>query len=386
MLIPIRYNLRYLAVRWQRTLIIGCTFGLVVATFVIVMSLSRGIERALKTTGDRLNVIVLRAGAQSEGQSEITRDQLHLIYAAPGIARDENDRPIAAEEIITLVNRPRRNGQTANVQVRGVSPNSFRLRPLVRIVEGRNFTPGMREAIVSRSIAGRFQGFGLGDHPRLGRGTFTIVGVFEAQGTAYDSEVWADCREIMQEFDRVNYSCVSVRARDAASVTTLAEFVDRDRRLKLVAKDEVQYYAEQTTTAAPVKAFAFFLAITMAIGASFAGMNTSYANVANRVREIGTLRILGFRPSAIMISFLLESVFLALVGGVLGCILALPVNGLATGTTNFGSFSEIVFYFTITPELMLKGILFAVVMGVAGGLPPAWSAARQPVLAALRQL
>ena len=386
MLIPIRYNLRYLAVRWRRTAITSVTFALVVATFVIVMSLSRGIERALQTTGAPLNVIVLRPGAQAESQSEITREQFHLIAAAPGIARDETDQPIAAAEIITLVNRPRMNGKTANIQIRGVEANSFRLRPRVRIVAGRNFRPGMREAIVSQSIADRFQAFGLGDRPKLGRGTFTVVGIFDAEGTAYDSEVWAGCREIMQEFDRANYSCATLRMRDAASVTRLTEYVDRDRRLKLTAKDEAQYYNEQTSTAAPVRAFAFFLAITMAVGASFAGMNTAYANVANRVREIATLRILGFQPGAIMASFLIESVCLALAGGVLGCLLALPINGLATGTTNFSSFSEIVFYFTITPDLVVKGLLFSAIMGAAGGTPPAWSASRQPILAALRQL
>lgn len=385
MLIPIRYNLRYIFVRWQRTAIIGCTFGLVVATFIIVMSLSSGIERALTTTGDRLNVIVLRAGAQAESQSELTREQYHLLCAAPGIARDEKNQPLAAAELIAIVNRPRRNSKPANVQVRGVSPNSFRLRPGVQIIAGRSFVPGMREAIVSRSIAERFQGFGLGESPRMGRGSFTVVGIFDARGTAFDSEVWADLNEVKQEFDRGNYSCATVRAVDGAAVTRLAEYADRDRRLQLKAKDEVQYYAEQTSTAAPVKAFAFFLAITMAIGASFAGMNTMYANVANRVREIGTLRIVGFGPTAILVSFLIESILLSLAGGALGCLLALPMNGIATGTTNFASFSEIVFFFDITPALMMKGLLFSVVMGIIGGLPPAWTASRQPLLAALRQ-
>lgn len=386
MLVPIRYNLRYIVVRWQRTVIIGCTFGLVVATFIIVMSLSRGIERSLTSTGNRLNVVVLRAGAQSESQSELTRAQYQILTAAPGIARDGENRPIVAAEVIALINRPRMNGKNANVSVRGVGAHSFVLRPYIQIIAGRKFRPGMREAIVSKSMAARFQDFGIGDTPRMGRGSFTVVGIFDAQGTAYDSEVWADSEEVMQEFDRGAYSAATVRAVDAAGVTVLAEYVDRDKRLKLRAKDEAQYYAEQTTTAAPVKAFAFFLAITMAIGASFAGMNTMYANVAGRVREIGTLRIMGFAPTAILMSFMIESVLLSAVGGVLGCLLALPMNGIATGTTNFGSFSEIVFYFTITPELMAKGLLFAVVMGLIGGLPPAWSASRQPVLAALRQV
>jgi putative ABC transport system permease protein len=256
----------------------------------------------------------------------------------------------------------------------------------VRLIDGRMARPGLREAIVARSVANRYPGFGLGDHPRLGRGEFTIVGIFEAQGSAYDSEVWADAKEIMQEFDRVNYSTVVVRAQNAQEVASIRNYMDSDKRLKLVAKSEVEYYEQQTKTARPVKAFATFLALTMAIGACFAGMNTMYANVANRAREIGTLRILGFTPSAVLASFLIESVSLALLGGVVGCVLALPINGVATGTTNFDSFSEIVFLFSITPQLMMKGMVFAAAMGLIGGFPPAWAASRQPVLAALRSV
>jgi putative ABC transport system permease protein len=385
-LIPLKYNTRYLVTRWKSTATTAITFGLVVATFIIVMSLSQGIERALNTTGNPLNVIIMRSGAQAEGQSEVSLDQYQIVRNLPGIARGLDGEPLVAPEILTLVNKPRNDGKTSNLQVRGVHPNAFLLRPAVQIVEGRMMQPGLREAVVARSVSKRFQGFKLGDTPRLGRGRFTVVGIFDAQGTAYDSEIWADCKEVMQEFDRMNFSTVVVRAMDRASVGRMQDAVDKDRRLKLMAVDEEKYYADQTKTAKPVKAFAMFLAITMAVGACFAGMNTMYANVASRVREIGTLRILGFTPGAVMTSFLIESVCLALLGGALGCALALPINGLATGTTNFNSFSEIVFYFTITPGLMFKGMIFAAFMGLAGGFPPAWSASRQPVLAALRQV
>lgn len=386
MLIPLRYNIRYLVARWKVTAITAGTFALVVATFIIVMSLAQGIDRALTTTGNPLNVIVMRAGVQADSQSEITMDQFEVARNMAGVARDSNGEPLASPEILTLVNKPRNNGKTANLQVRGVHPNAFTLRPAVHIVEGRMLRPGLREAMIARSASNRFKGFRLGDQQQLGRGAFTIVGMFEAQGTAYDSEVWADYKEVMQEFDRTRYSTVILRAEDRAAVAMIRDYVDNDRRLKLAAKDEVQYYSEQTRTAKPVKAFAMFLAITMAVGACFAGMNTMYANVANRVREIGTLRILGFRPVAVLTSFLIESVCLALLGGALGCVLALPINGFATGTTNFDSFSEIVFYFTITPNLMLKGMVFSALMGLVGGFLPAWSASRQPVLKALRQL
>ncbi len=386
MLIPLKYNTRYLVTRWKSTLTTAVTFGLVVATFIIVMSLSQGIERALNTSGNPLNVIIMRAAAQAEGQSELTLDQYQIVRNLPGIARGLDGDPLAAPEILTLVNKPRNNGKTSNLQVRGVHPNAFLLRPAVQIVEGRMMRPGLREMVVAKSVAGRFRGFRLGDTPRLGRGQFTVVGVFDAQGTAFDSEIWADCKEVMQEFDRMNYSTVVVRAADRAAVGRIQDAVDRDRRLKLMAVDEEKYYLDQTRTSKPIKAFAMFLAFTMAVGACFAGMNTMYANVAGRVKEIGTLRILGFTPAAVMTSFLIESVCLALLGGALGCALSLPINGLATGTTNFNSFSEIVFYFTITPGLMLRGMVFAAFMGLAGGLPPAWSASRQPVLAALRQV
>ncbi|MFA6240527.1 MAG: ABC transporter permease [Candidatus Hydrogenedentales bacterium] len=386
MLVPIRYNLRYLIVRWKGTCLTAATFGLVVATFIITMSLAEGIERALTKTGNPLNVVILRSGAQSEAQSEILKQQYEIVRNAPGIARDERGEPLAAPEVVSLVNKPRLNGKPANILVRGVDPQAYQLRTAVKVVEGRALRPGMREVIVARAVSRRFKGFGLGERPRLGRGEFTIVGLFEAEGTAYESEIWADTREVMQEFDRSNYSTVVARAVDAEALDRIREYVDGDRRLKLKAKDEVQYYAEQTKTAKPVQAFASFLAMTMAIGACFAGMNTMYANVANRVREIGTLRILGFTPLAVLTSFLIESVFLALLGGALGCVLALPINGVATGTTNFDSFSEVLFYFTVTPSLMMKGMIFAAVMGFAGGFPPAWSASRQPVLAALRQV
>ncbi|HNR36053.1 MAG TPA: ABC transporter permease [Candidatus Hydrogenedentes bacterium] len=386
MLIPIKYNIRYLAARWRGTMITAATFALVVATFIIVMSLAQGIERALTTTANPLNVIIMRSGVQAEGQSEIGMEQYRIARGVPGVATDENGDTITAPEILAMVNKPRYNGKMTNLQIRGVERMAFVLRPDVRIVEGRMFRPGLREAIVARTISNRFQGFRLGDTPRLGRGHFTIVGIFDARGTAYDSEVWADAREIMQEFDRERYSTVVVRARDEDAVQRIKDYVDKDPRLKLMAKDEAAYYAEQTKTARPVRAFAMFLAFTMAIGACFAGMNTMYANVANRVREIGTLRILGFTPAAVLASFLIESVCLALIGGAVGCIAALPINGLATGTTNFDSFTEITFHFTITPQLMLRGMVFAAFMGLFGGFLPAWSASRQPVLAALRQV
>lgn len=387
MWIPIRYNARHLVTRWKSTAVTAGTFALVVATFIIVMSLSRGVESALHATGDPLNVIVLRPGVESESQSEIDIAGYQTIRSLPGIARDANNEPLAAPEVIALVNKPRAaDGKTTNLQIRGVHAQGIAIRPTVRITAGRIFKTGLREVVVSESVSRRFAGFGLGAHVNLGRGAWTIVGLFDAQGTAFDSEVWADYREIMQEFDRVGYNTVVARVTNSAAVDSLRKRIEDDKRLKLTIKTEQQYYEDQTMTSGPIKAFATFLAVIMSIGASFSGMNTMYASVAGRVREIGTLRVIGFSPAAVLASFMLESVLLALAGGLAGCAMALPMNGLATGTTNLETFSEMVFYFTITPGLMLEGLLFAACMGLVGGFLPAWSASRQPVLAAMRQI
>ncbi len=387
MFIPVKYNVRHLATRWRGTCVTAGTFALVVATFIIVTSLARGVEQALHTSGEPLNLLIMRPGVQSEGQSMISMDGYEIVRCLPGIAVDARGEPMAASELIALVNKPRASdGKTSNLQLRGVSEQSFAMRPFVRIVQGRLFRPGLREIIAPVSVAGRFQGFGLGDHPRLGRGEWTVVGLFDAQGTAFDSEIWTDCRELMQEFDRVEFNTAVVRAQDAAAAAEIKRRVEDDKRLKFTAKSEKQYYEDQTMTATPIKAFAMFLAVIMSIGASFAAMNTMYASVAGRVQEIGTLRVLGFSSFAVLVSFLIESIVLATLGGAVGCVLALPMNGIATGTTNLETFSEIVFYFTITPGLMVEGMIFAVVMGAIGGFLPAWHASQQPVLAAMREV
>lgn len=386
MLIPVKYNIRYLAKRWTMTLATGSVFAMVVAVFVIIMSLGQGIDRAFKTTGDPLNVIMLRPGAESEGQSSVQIDRYRIIREFRGIAKDEAGEPMVAPDVAVLVNKPKaEDGSPTNLQIRGVHPMAWKLRPKVRVVEGRNFNPGSRELIVSKSVSQRFADFKLGDKPRLGKGTWTVVGLFEAEGTAYESEVWTDYRELMEEFDRDAYNTVVMRAIDEVAAEALIALADEDNRVKLEGKTEFAYYAEQTRSADAIKAFGGFLAVMMSVGACFAGMNTMYATVANRTREIGTLRVLGFTPSSILTAFLLESIGLSIVGGAIGCLLSLPMNGLATGTTNFQTFSEVVFYFTITPRLLGMGMLFAMLMGIVGGFLPAVQAARSPILASLKR-
>jgi putative ABC transport system permease protein len=260
------------------------------------------------------------------------------------------------------------------------------LRPQVRLVAGRWFAPGHREVVASRRLAARFASFELGDRIKSGTRELTVVGWLDGGDSAFDSEVWMDADEARLLFDRQHYSSVLARAVNEAAMGALTNRIENDRRLPLRALPEVAYYQAQTLTAMPIKVLGGFLATMMSIGAIFAAMNTMYASVGARTREIGTLRVLGFRRRTVVLSFLLEGAFLALIGGVLGCLLSLPLNGYATATIGWETFSETVFRFTITPALMGQGLLFAVLMGLLGSLLPAWRASRLPVIAALKSL
>jgi ABC-type antimicrobial peptide transport system permease subunit len=387
MAIPLKYNLRNLAVRRVSTLMTVLTIALVVAVFIAIMSLASGLNAALVSTGAPENVIVIRQSSQSEIQSTVTKEAFQLIQTLPGVARDAQGKPLASAEIAVLVNLPRRdNGEPTNITVRGVSDTGFALRPQVKLVAGRLVRPGLAEAIVSRKIAERFQGTGLDEVLHLGRRDWTIVGLFDAGGTAFDSEIWSDVNDVGDAFDRTVYSSVLVRAESVATRDALASRIASEQRLKLEAKPETAYYEEQTSAGGPIRGLGLFVAVIMGIGACFGGMNTMYAAVASRTREIGTLRALGFSSGSILLSFVIESVIIALVGGAIGCILALPVNGIATGTMNFRTFSELAFSFRITPDLMITALIFAAVMGLLGGLLPSRLAARMPITKALREL
>jgi putative ABC transport system permease protein len=386
MAVPLAYNIRNLRVRLFSTLMTVLSVGLVVAVFIGVMALARGLEEAFEATGEPLNMVVLRQGSQVETSSAVRRDALQAIQYLPGVATDADGTPLVSPEVIVLLNLPKRGGgQGANVLVRGVRAKGFALRPKVRIVEGRTARPGLREIIVGRSVAERFENAGLGQRLRFGRSHWTVVGIFDAGRTAFGSEIWADTSELADDFDRADYSSVLLRAESAAAVRAVERRVDSDQRLRLKAQAEQEYYAEQTKNAGPIKILGSFMAVLMSIGASFAVMNTMYAAVARRAREIGVLRVLGFQPTNILLSFLAESVLLAMLGGLLGCLLALPIHGLTTGTMNFRTFSDISFAFRITPDLMALGLGFALLVGAVGGFLPARLAARQPMVEALRE-
>ncbi len=387
MAIPLKYNLRNLAVRRTTTTMTAFSITLTVTVFVVLMALAQGLQTSLSATGQPLNLLILRDGSQSETQSSVQRDSLQVIKYLQGIDKNKNGEPWVSPELIVLINLPRR-GQTqgSNVTIRGLGPDGPALRPEFKMVDGRFFRSGLREVIVSKKISQRFQNCGLGEKLKFAKGYWTVVGIFEAGNTAYDSEIWTDANDLGQDFDREAYSSVMLRASDASALPRLKDQVANDRRLHLKPRTEREYYEGQTRTAAPVKALGIFIAGLMAVGASFAAMNTMYAAVARRTREIGTLRVLGFSRGSILLSFIIESVVIAAVGGFIGCVLALPINGVTTGTTNFMTFSELAFNFRITPKLFLGGMIFSVLMGFFGGLFPAWRAAHENVVSALRSV
>ena len=385
MALPLRYNFRNVFVRWRATVATVMGIALVVAVFVAVQSLAAGLEKSSRNTGDPRNVMIARKGSTAESSSQVTREQYRNILYLPQIAQDEAGRPLVSADVVILVNLPRReaNGE-ANVTLRGVTPMGMELRPQVTLAEGRWFTPGKREAVVSAQVAERFANCELGGRIKTGGTELTVVGWLDGDNSAFDSEIWMDADEARSAFDRENYSSVLMRVADTHQMSALIERIEADKRAPLRAEPEINYYSAQTRTAGPIKILGNFLATTMSIGAIFAAMNTMYASVGSRTREIGTLRVLGYRRRSVLMGFIIEGVILAALGGVLGCGIALILNGYSTSTLNFDSFSEVVFQFRITPSLALRGVIFAILVGFVGSLLPAIRASRLPVISALK--
>jgi putative ABC transport system permease protein len=386
MAIPLKYNLRSVLVRRVSTLLTVLSIALVVAVTMGVMALATGLEMALVSTGDPLNILVRRRGADSELSSFVTRDAWQVLRYLPGVKTGPSGEPLASADIVVVINLPKRGStQGANVTVRGLSPQGMTLRPHIRLVAGRMFQPGLREVIVSRRLSERFQQTSLGDRLRFGKGEWTVVGLFDAGQTAFDSEIWTDVNQLASDYNRQFYSSVLLRAADEAAAREIIARVENERRYNLTAEPETEYFRQQTQAAGPIKAMGMFIAFVLGIGACFAAMNTMYAAVSYRTREIATLRVLGFRRRSILLSFMVESLLLALVGGGIGCLLVLPINGVTTGTANWQTFSEIAFAFRVTPRLLLVGMIFAILIGLLGGFFPARQAARQAPALALRQ-
>jgi putative ABC transport system permease protein len=387
MALPIKYNVKNVFVRWRSTLATIIGVALVVAVFIVVQALAVGLEASGANTGVEGNLLVMRKGSTAESSSQVKLEQVRTIQYLDGVALNAAGKPLVSADVLILINLPRReNKGEANILVRGVGPNGKELRPQVTLVEGRWFNPGRREAIISKRLAARFDKTGVGEQFKTGGNVITVVGHFDADNTAFDSEIWMDGDEARSVFDRENYSSLLLKTTSAAAAASLTQRIEKDKTLSLKVVPETEFYKTQTKTAGPIKFLGNFLATAMSIGAVFAAMNTMYASVGARTREVGTLRVLGFRRRTVLISFLLEGAVLALVGGILGVLLAMPYNGLATGTLSFDSFSESVFEFRITPLLIAKGLIFSVIVGLIGSFLPALRAARLPVIASLKAL
>ena len=385
MALPLKYNIRNLTVRKGTTLATAASIGLTVAVFLMVMALARGIDLTLATSGEPLNLIVVREGSTAELQSDVPRESLDTIKYFEGVAR-EGSEPLVSPETVTLIYRARKGDtQGANVTIRGVGPMATKLRTGYRIVEGRAFRPGLAEAVVPRRIAERFQAFDVGDKFRIQGVEFTVVGLSEADGKAFESEVWVDVNSLGDAMRRQSFVSLLVRATSEAEMEALAKRISDDKRLQLKAVPERTWYEDQQGLASgAIKFLGVVIAVIMAVGAGFAGMNTMYAAVANRTREVGTLRVLGFGRWSILVAFVLEAVGIALVGVAIGIVLALPLNFVSTGTSNFVTFSEIAFNFRVTPGLALAALVFGVGIGLFGSLLPSLRASRLAIVDALR--
>jgi ABC-type antimicrobial peptide transport system permease subunit len=352
-----------------------------------MMALLTGLRATLSSSGDPLQIIVMRKGSETELVSNFTREQFQDLKFKAGIARAQNGDPMASLEVVTVINLPSVDSpEGENVTVRGLLPIGLEMRKGLKLVSGRWFDQGKRELVVGKSIAQRYPGAALGKRIAFGRGEWEVVGVMDAGQSAQNSESFGDLNQVSTDLDRTEVlSSALVRAPDAVTAAALVKSINDDQRLNMNAVSEKEYYALQTQAAAPIEFLGIFVCIVMAIGSSFAAMNTMYAAVARRSREIGTLRVLGFSQGSILISFFVESVLLAGLGGILGCLLVFPLNGVTTGIGST-TFSELAFSFRVTPEIMLAGIVFASVLGAAGGVFPARMAARKEILVALREV
>jgi putative ABC transport system permease protein len=386
MFVPVKYNVRNLLVRRTSTLLTVFGIGVSVAVFVSVMALVEGIRATFVATGEPLNVLAIRNGAQSETGSLIEPSAALVARTIRGTARGADGEPLVSIERMVYVQQPRLTTGSSNIVIRGLGETGRTLRPVVHLVSGRWYVPGRRELTVSRTIADRFRNCSLGDELVSGRARFRVVGIFDAGRSAYASEMWTAAEDIGSAFDRVNYSNILARAADRGSVRTVIDALTDDPRMRFDARSERAFYAEQTKAATPVQIVGNIIAIVMAVGSAFAAMNTMYAAVASRGREVAVLRALGFSRAAIAFSFVTEAVLLSIAGGIVGGIGVTPLNGLSTGTTNWFTFSEMNFAFAVTAPLFVRGVLFAAVMGLAGGILPALRASRMSPATAMRAL
>lgn len=381
--IPLSYNLRSL---WQRkvtTLTTAGAIALVVGIFVVVLSLAQGLSVAFVTSGREDQALVLRPNARFELNSSIERDRIRILKVHPLLARDEAG-PICSAEVVVVKLFPMADGTDTNVTVRGLEARGLAMRPQIRLLQGRWFQPGLSEVVVPRKMQGRFKGLELGRSLKMGGRDWQIVGVFEAGGSSFESEVLSDVTDVMQAFRRDSYSSLLARLESPERLAEFTKAVDGDKRLKLEVVGERDYFKELTKAGDPIRILGNLITVILTTAAIFAAMNTMFAAVASRTKEIGTLRALGFRQREILASFQWEAIVLCGAGGSLGSCLALFANGIQTGTTSFDTFSDVSFAFTITPGLMVQGVVFSLIMGLVGGFLPAWRASQIPLTEAMK--
>lgn len=390
MAIPFSYNIRSIGARWANAVVAVLGIAGTVGVFLAMLAMARGFQATLISSGSPDNVIVLRAGADSEMTSAVSLDQVRIIGDAPEIARSSNGAPLLSPEVVVIGAFPlMTTGTDANVQIRGLDERVLEVRPTVRVTEGRFFQPGLAELVVGKNAVNTYRGFGLGEEMEIGGQDWRVVGIFDSGGTAFDSELWCDSNLLSQTFGRSEtvYQSVTAKLGSRDDFTALKDTLTSDPRMTVDITGERAYYAKQSQAVSMlIQVLGFLVASVMAIGAVFGALNTMYSAVAARAREIATLRALGFGGTSVVVSFVAESVLIALIGGVLGCIAVLPLNGFTAGTMNWQTFSHLAFAFKVTPSLMLWGLGFAALMGFIGGLLPAVRAARMPVATALREL
>jgi ABC-type lipoprotein release transport system permease subunit len=388
MKIPFVYNVRSVTQRPVSTALTALGIGLVVAVFVAMLALANGFVAALVKTGSSDNVLLLRRGADSEMSSSIAREAISIISASPHIATGADGRPMVSPETYIVLNIRRTGGDefaVANVVARGVSDKAFEVRRNIKVIEGRRFASGQSEICVGSKLAGRFANVNVGDVLRFSNRNWTVVCRFSADGSSFESEIWGENEQFQSVFRGGSFQDVAFRLKDPAGFEDAKRAFLADQRIQVDAHRESEFYASQSQLLGSLLRFlAIMITSIMAVGAVFGAVNTMYAAVSSRTPEIAVLLTLGFQPRSVLASFLTESALIAFVGGIIGCLLALPINGVVTSTTNWASFSEIAFAFRVTPKLLLSGIIFAVVMGVVGGFFPARRASKLPVIQALR--
>lgn len=384
--IPLKYNIRSLLVRRVSTAMTAGGIALVVAVFVIVMAMVGGLGSSITDTGSPDNLVVVQKGSTSETSSDVNVSQFDALKYLSQIQRDTAGNPIASPELPVQPLMQRVGGSSDYIVVRGVLPVALQVHQNVHIIQGRMFNQSLNEVIVGKALVGRYANTALGSTMHFGRGDWKVVGIFDAGGSSFESEIWADLHNIQDDTQRgANYACARIKMVAGTDIDVLIRRIANDPRINLQAQTETDYYKDQSAVANQLRALGMIVAVIMGIGAVFAAMNTMYASVSARTTEIGTLRALGFRPGAVMGSFLLESLALALAAGIIGVILAFPINGFSTSFGNFLTFSTMAFAFRVTPTVVWQALIFAAVMGVLGGWLPARQAMKVQVVEALRK-